>query len=456
MLEARLRCEIDDSDNKLVKFMLSFISPEVIRDPPTTGVAQFSGPLTTIPKDAEGLNGEYCFRLTREHTIISTQLTKSYYISQEEDVRLGALGLKNGLIFELDQPTTTIDVYINSDFNIAERIITDIIYNNIIDYNTGEVIGKVELDSDSRVCEPFLTGNPYVELYDYAWMKVKYHFFRLKINKIKPKLIIIIPTYLQSSYYSKTDRLFLLNCAPIVNLFKKQSDPIKIKPEDNEYLINTDLSNPELYQIYRIENIKIYKDNQAIELNNGYDYFLFFNNDLLVKFSPHINSGIISIDMLCSNKIKSFNNNILVLEDFNYLKGAIIKYDQPASVESIVPCMDMWKMFTLYQSNRFEEMKKSNELLQLTKDMMFLLNQSNHFISVRYSPEVGIIRKNNWIGSHHLDLITIQINYHITSSAISAIVWAKVFINLSPLNTLTKVRIVDTDGQLIKEIYETY
>lgn len=150
---------------------------------------------------------------------------------------------------------------------------------------------------------------------------------------------------------------FKLYTTPVINLFKKKSEPQKIDHKQLEYPLITDNRYPAFYQVYSILDMNIIRQKQNTNQTNSYPVLPFFamshyqrddvqffytlnpkqyhNQSIETGYTiiskhlqPHeIQSDFISTTLLCSNgelpyDVLSHSNNVLTLNDSTIARHA--------------------------------------------------------------------------------------------------------------------------------------
>jgi hypothetical protein len=425
LFEARLRSEIDSKEDVLPNFLLGILAPELLGTPPGCGVLSVMGPGgTNIAKYSELLADDLRWRTSSPAKLTGATIRSSKIKFQPY----------NCLILEISKAEAELLVYIDADLMTSQAILADIMRGGctIMNFTTGAVIGEIVFFPDINLADNTL--NPFQELYDYKWLKVKYNFFKLVLNHFEDTMLIAIKT--DGLLKQLPEGIFKLNCIPIASLFKTTASPIKILPEQLEY----DCVTP--YQQYRIEEV-ILLDSE-VKLVAGKDYFISKSNKLAFPTRP-INK-IALIKLLCTQSQPSHYSKF-IFEDLNYLQGHLIKYIGPEPVGLV----SKWTILKLYNQNLFYKHYQENKLLDFVRPIMEMLNENTHINGINVIDDVSIVKKGGYSGMIKTATIDIHIDLSVTSLVL-ALVWSRILIQLLPFNIKGRVIIRDTNG-IIEEIH---
>ncbi len=295
-LTAKLQRNIDDRFPIISNALLSAIYPQFLNPIPSMSIAHFTmekakaTPGYSIPKGTSlGIQSKdevnctfqtgYDMKLWPVHVEEAKVFVKDgidVAASVIESSHVLRLHLKstNTNFQELEGKLNTLRFYIHSDSTL-----TSIIYDSLF-FAKGRIILEDHaknnihiLPSDSLKSVGFsrdefmIPSTPnshysYRLLQEFFSFPQKFLFFdieNLKLSGIKNDLILYIPLTQKISDYSSSISAhnFLTNCTPIINLFKKMTEPLKITHKETNYRLIPDTKREKTTEIHSIQSVSV-------------------------------------------------------------------------------------------------------------------------------------------------------------------------------------------------------
>jgi len=294
-LTARLSQEIDDRLPQISAALLGVLYPQLIKPIPAMAVAQFQvdatkGTLTTgfpIPRETPlftyAEEGVACrFRTSYDVTLWPIAVTHVDFVQRDAYDIKGygpqapwymrlRLQCEEGLTFsELDLRKLTF--YLNGD-----RLLTFEMYGALFAQNDPHVLISKDQKSAAYLPMPSLRAIgfdenqlilPYPEhahpayqiIQEYFHFPEKYLFFNIENISTQDagnEIDILIPIQ-EADIVKKITlhpRNFLLGCTPMVNLFRRTTDPIRLDHRQTEYRLVPDQRRERTTEIYSIDRV---------------------------------------------------------------------------------------------------------------------------------------------------------------------------------------------------------
>lgn len=463
MFDARLNWNIDQNKNLIGDFLLSIICPELLSPIPSACIVEMScseayGSMR-IPKSTELLSANNCrfktgldFELfhgkLEECEIVDTRYLEANYPFKK------ALSLE----LKIENYSPSILLYLNLEYESASRIFRLLLDQNV--YLNGERIGSLSLpEGTAAFTSSSICGNPYYEIYEYRILREKFCFLRLDLLKRLEKGVYKL--FLSADELTKTEihpRMLLANCLPIVNLFSKKSDPIKLDLMQEEYELFAD-ADRELYKIYSIENLYIYESSErSIPLEPNRDYFVRREQEKVFisiksKFElKNPEKKVIYADVNCSNmhivdEIKIADS--LSVDRIPWLKAKILT--KPTK-SFFLRRDEKWPFLNLFTQNFIS--RNDSNLANILSDVCKLYDLELHGILEVSRKHAYGIRKTDfmWRGVFAKEVFEIKIATD--SEFILALLLARVLMNCASIGSFAEVKILSADGSTLKLIEE--
>ena len=298
-LTAGLQREIDDKFPRISTALLGILYPQFTSPLPAMTVAYFQiqakkGKLTAsidVPKNsplfAKSSEGPVCnFRTSYDLTLWPIQVTQSEIIPVDTlDFTLQYVNTSRVLrirIESMTEPLSSFDIkslrfYINGERPtqnaIYEMLFTeDAVVHTLPDTHNHPSVSHVDIFPSGQVSpvgfsseELVLPFNEpshpaYTLLYEYFNFPNKFMFFDVQGFNLKEAdkycdIFISIPDTIKSSNLTINENNFLLNCTPIINLYTKISEPLRLDYRSSEYQLAPDYRKERTTEIHSISEV---------------------------------------------------------------------------------------------------------------------------------------------------------------------------------------------------------
>ncbi len=293
-LTSKLQRNIDDRFPVVATALLSTIYPQFITPIPSMSIAHFTLEKSKLPPGYLIPKGTLVSTQSYENVTCKFQTgydLKTFPIVVEDAKVFVRDGLKlpeaiggsshvlklhlksKGVTFEdMGQVLNELPVYLSGD-----SAIVSVLYDSLF-FATGRMISedlegkKTHLfptnslkpvgfsQEESIIPTPFNGHAAYKLLQEFFAFPQKFLFFNIKniqLSGIGNDLIIYIPLTHKIAEHTKSISKdnFLLNCTPIVNIFKKTTEPLRIDQKTTEYRLIADNKNDQTTEIHSIEKI---------------------------------------------------------------------------------------------------------------------------------------------------------------------------------------------------------
>tara|TARA_R110000787_G_scaffold86057_11_gene183425 strand:- start:41235 stop:43046 length:1812 start_codon:yes stop_codon:yes gene_type:complete len=175
-------------------------------------------------------------------------------------------------------PTTTSDIY-ELLFAHLKRVAVLVDDEKRPRYLPDSVVRPVGLEQDEAVMPYPDQGHPgYRLLMEYFSYPEKFHFFDvdgLDTSKVSKHFdILFLLDQPKPRRLSLAEDTFQLGCAPVINLFRKTSEPIRLDHRRTEYRLSPDLRREDTTEIHSIERVSASSD-ASTELEIVAPYFAY-------------------------------------------------------------------------------------------------------------------------------------------------------------------------------------
>ena len=282
-LSARVRRDIDRDYSQIANGVLEKFCPSLLQPIPSLTVAHLTpnsklGKITSplkIPRhsrlEARSDAGQICtFRTVWDLFFIPLQVVNTSF-DEDENIFLHLQTIQGSDLSELQIPT--LDFHINADWKmisqLQENLINKLRSVTILD-QTGKLIECSKdivqfkgFDEEELALPLPHGGQPaYCLLQEYFAFEKKFHFITLKnlnLNSFSGNKLILKFNFsvLPKKLKALTEKNLILNCVPIINLFSKISEPIKLSDRKIDQLLIADKKNDSYTEIHSIESITI-------------------------------------------------------------------------------------------------------------------------------------------------------------------------------------------------------
>lgn len=295
-LVARLKLQSDSLFPEVSKNLLHILYPDLADVMPAVGLVQFSFDESKknlsssilergCELSAENLDGITCrYSLVEDFHFAPIKIEK---ISVEHGEIIGKIGkfLRIDLrIFGEISQDFPVKFYFTNDYKYK---IYDAIYASdkkiyAFSDNLEEKLFEAEVESDSfdsTVVNKKYTYKSYGILKDYVTFPDKFLNFGLKISNVREKIVLFISLNEELINFDCSDKLIRENVTPIINLYKKHTEPIIFDRKTVEYMMIPDARNYDHEEIFDINHIyKIVDDGGKFEEIPHYFYASKFDN----------------------------------------------------------------------------------------------------------------------------------------------------------------------------------
>lgn len=280
-LAARVQRDIDREYSEVASGLLGNLCPSIIQPIPSTTVVKINtnasqGKVNAgikIPKhtvlSTKTTKGDDCkFRTVWDSKIMALEVHEAK-INDNENLFLKILAMQNTDLSEM--ALDSLSFHITGEWSICSAIYEAISsrvklisvkdkYNNKTNLNSSAI--RLQGFQEDEVALPQIPGShpAYSLLQEYFSFPKKFFFFEL--NGLSHKAfrgnvlnIEIDVGGLSSKISSVLTENFKLNCVPIINIFTKISEPIKIHHRNYEYLLVADRTRELSTEIHSIINV---------------------------------------------------------------------------------------------------------------------------------------------------------------------------------------------------------
>ncbi len=301
-MAARLQHNIDDEYASVSSALQEVIYPQFRSPIPSTAIVQFAVDAQRC-NEAEGYSIAKGTRLYAEIDDIECQFRTSYPVTlwpltvanvsldpveKYDDIThdpqaLSVLRIRLESEFQdlAELNLSSLRFYINTDLILASQVYRALFYSALqvaivpqgeqhsLVLPAEEVIQPVGLEPDEEVlpCSNH-AYSAYNLLTEFFCVKQKFMFFDItKLQHINSgnafEVLVFLSTKPNDLQITPTS--LALGCAPIINLFKKVTDPVTYRPTQSEFLLSPDKYNEHAYEIYAIEKIHgLTPDNETV------------------------------------------------------------------------------------------------------------------------------------------------------------------------------------------------
>lgn len=311
-LTARLQRDIDDQFPRISSALLEVLYPHLMRPIPPMTIAQFQvdtlkGTLTTnyqVPKGTKLFthtkDSQVCrFRTCYDIDLWPVEVTEVKLVRTADYTGGDALSDKSRMIRlklkSIGGTFQSLDIdrlrfYINTPEEFSAHTLYEGLfsYEGRIGYGNADAFSITPLpptalkpvgfgEDEGLAPYPHSSNLAYRLLQEYFTFPQKFFFFDLCHLTTLPEgdeITLFLPVD-NGDKIAKMDlspQTFLLGCAPIVNLFTKTSEPIRLDHKSVEYKITPDYRNELSTEIYSIEKVSAANDDRA-DVDVVYPYF---------------------------------------------------------------------------------------------------------------------------------------------------------------------------------------
>lgn len=303
-LTANLQREVDDKFPRISTALLGILYPHFTSPLPAMTIAKFQiepkkGKLTAAipvakgsPLFARSAEGPVCnFRTCYDLKLWPITVSEAEFIPVDS-LEISLRGIRTDRVLRLRIESLTeplnklnidsLRIYINGDRPtqnaIYEMLFTQAPTINIMPDNTeektaflGGTINPVGFSSDELMLQFNEPCHPaYTLLYEYFNFANKFLFFDLQINCAGADkycdIYLSVPDQIKNADLTLGGNNFLLNCVPIINLFTKVSEPLRMNFKAAEYLLSPDYRKEQTTEIHSITDVYAVEAETAKEI----------------------------------------------------------------------------------------------------------------------------------------------------------------------------------------------
>lgn len=284
LMTGRLDALVDDNYSRVTQGLIHNLYPSYLNHVPSMSIVKLSPYKTlkqpiAIPKftKLESMHHQehpYYFETGCESTIVPLQLVNLSIRSDRLSLHFQCFD-EEQLISEL--LINRLRLYINSDDEFSMTLLSFLNnYTSFLSQNCEPTKAKIKLSGfhHENILLPCQKNEfrSYQQLLEFMCFKNKFFFFDmidLDVSNVEKELIISInfSEPLPKQLYRIEKQNFQLNCIPIINLFKKEIEPLKVNHFLTDYPLITDKQYPHQYQIHHILTVKNLKTNHELLYN---------------------------------------------------------------------------------------------------------------------------------------------------------------------------------------------
>lgn len=307
-LNAKLQKRIDEQAPELSNAIINALYPQFASPIPSCMIVNFSHinkivdsnnaklvPRGTVLTSSKTYSGQYyTFRTTMDVQVTNYEITETSFIKTANAnlpnsiyaICDNALYLKLSGGEKKTGPTELVFHIHMLDalaLSVYEALLSVFPNKNTPIFEDGKQIGEIEpvgfSDDESLFTGTKLENSGYRVLLEYNAFYKKFLFFRAKFTQA-PKKEIVIPFNSKKEIYIKNGDI-LLNCAPAINCFEKNSEPLSITQKKTSYTIKADNSAEKTTAIHSVLEIA------DTNLNSTSKYIPYFSSQHLLDNKNH-------------------------------------------------------------------------------------------------------------------------------------------------------------------------
>ncbi|WP_187440056.1 type VI secretion system baseplate subunit TssF [Candidatus Cytomitobacter primus] len=452
--DARLQYQIDDQISDISNHLLTALYPQFTAPIPSCTIVQFhkmknisQKESITIPKNTQiktknSQNQACTFSITSQLNLSDLKIHKTHYIKEDQTDLPVKHTFMLGVNVENLQPNKDVNVFINSDAFSAFYL-----YENILAYEAEsptpifiadykhkllqkEPIGYIYpkgFDQDDSLFDiPKYCNDIHRNLLEYSSFPEKFLFLNMKFNDfIMPEgnvqLLIPLSKKANPSIIHLNNHILATNCAPAINLFTKNSEPLIVNHETESYKLIPH-KNEESFEIHTVKNIFQYDNTQPDNKINYNQYFGFHNynhtnrswyhyrksslhggSDVFVAFIDEnmknisIDSSTIYANLLCTNRNEAEHIKVNNIFQVNKIDGVYCKnIIQPTkSVQlshegkaqwSIISNLSLNHIDLSINNNNIQTLQKMLAIYSVRKDIK---HHGKSIVKIDYTESIG-------------------------------------------------------------------
>ncbi|MDN3611777.1 type VI secretion system baseplate subunit TssF [Vibrio ostreicida] len=290
-LTGRIREKIDDELPELTQSLMTLLWPHYMRSVPSMCISELTPHLgsltekTTVKRGVEMASKKVedteclfrtCYDVDLYPMTISNVEQSNSRTSSSVELTLTAENGQDLSRFKMD----SLRFYLNGEVHITRTLYLWLFrYLDYVEIDVGGgVKQRLSADkirpvgfADDEAILPYGKNSfsGYRLLQEYFALPEKFMFFDLfglewlstVTQRSSAKVSFVFHRSLPSEVVLK-DKHFRLHCTPIVNLFEKDGDPIRLEHRRSEYKVRPQSSNQEHYEVYSIGNVETWSKNE--------------------------------------------------------------------------------------------------------------------------------------------------------------------------------------------------
>jgi hypothetical protein len=468
LLNAKLQNDIQQSQEQLPNILINMLHPEILAFmPPASVICIDAHNPCTVSHNTEVLmmtnNTEHTFHVIGNHLICNAVIDSITLMTTRHMMFANPTQQAIHLNITPAHDLKQFSLYISADN--AQQMMSYIfraksqqdIY--MLQDNRIVCIGYIKMLD----IEPIYTSecsSPYYNLYNYAVMPMIYNFVDIVLHEplvAKKQHTILIPVN-SNDHMSLDVSKMHLNCVPIVNLYRKTSDPINIAIPQQSYKLTAGHTN-----IHSVQSISIYDPHTNVSdeyMRNSHVYFIstYLDNVRIFLSKIYINwaqltNKMMHASVMCSDDISMQTPDRITVRNLNARNTVVVRPNKPRYLHNLNN-LDHW----LIQALMHEKIHALNDadLLQKIRLISRIYNMpvDDVFIDIKiYNSHCLNRHKNNnyrssWVALTPKRIIEITINNY-NAYFIHCLIWSRTLINLAALDDVIVVRFIDSDGEVL-------
>ncbi len=291
-LAARIHKKLDDEFPEITHALLSLIYPYYLCPVPSISILEFKpikgriSDLQTIPRktmvDSEPVEGTHVcrFQTCYDVNIYPVSLLQASIIHKggdnfislrfevENGINIANMGLDRIRLYLFGEPAVTYTIYRLLNQQVEGIVFRDDREGSVKNYGKIEMAGFKKDESVFQYAEH--SYHAYRLLEEYFVFPEKFLF--VDICGLKGLSALEVTSYFEVEIKLKTKvpaglRLssenFRLYCTPVVNIFSRDAEPIRLDHLNTKYRIMADLVQPQNFEVYSVDKV------EGIALNTG-------------------------------------------------------------------------------------------------------------------------------------------------------------------------------------------
>lgn len=285
-LNARTQLKIDEKTSDLAQALTSNLNPDFIKDTPSAAIIEFIPAIDlddevtikrhTLLETDPARYDAYKFKTVYNTKILPIKICSAEMLRSDKDNELLQIALSTLSMAQSfsNFDTNQIRFYINNIKNdgskIYEALFTKLTKITVVDHQgklTGTLLPsalkQIGFNEDEALLPQPKESLPCYRLVkEYFSSNNKFMFFSIDglsdcLKKLKQDMKIQFHFSQEITNLSKKvdNKSFALHCVPVVNLFDKYAEPIKLTHHEQELKLTVDNRKPNLYEVYEVKEV---------------------------------------------------------------------------------------------------------------------------------------------------------------------------------------------------------